>query len=63
MKENGIIKDARFDGEACAICTSSTSIMNRRKDRAGAYPEVPHGGLHLPEPRRDRGHEGSPRQA
>lgn len=25
--ENGIIKDARFDGEACAICTSSTSIM------------------------------------
>ena len=25
--EDGIIKDARFDGEACAICTSSTSIM------------------------------------
>ena len=25
--ENGIITDARFDGEACAICTSSTSIM------------------------------------
>lgn len=25
--ENGIIVDARFDGEACAICTSSTSIM------------------------------------
>ncbi len=25
--ENGKIKDARFDGEACAICTSSTSIM------------------------------------
>ena len=25
--EEGIIKDARFDGEACAICTSSTSIM------------------------------------
>jgi len=25
--ENGIIKDVRFDGEACAICTSSTSIM------------------------------------
>ena len=25
--ENGIIKDIRFDGEACAICTSSTSIM------------------------------------
>ena len=25
--ENGRIKDARFDGEACAICTSSTSIM------------------------------------
>lgn len=25
--ENGIIVDAHFDGEACAICTSSTSIM------------------------------------
>ena len=25
--EDGKIKDARFDGEACAICTSSTSIM------------------------------------
>ncbi|MFV0249606.1 MAG: Fe-S cluster assembly sulfur transfer protein SufU [Bacilli bacterium] len=25
--ENGIISDARFDGEACAICTSSTSVM------------------------------------
>ena len=25
--ENGIIVDAYFDGEACAICTSSTSIM------------------------------------
>jgi len=25
--EYGIIKDIRFDGEACAICTSSTSIM------------------------------------
>ncbi len=25
--ENGKIKDVRFDGEACAICTSSTSIM------------------------------------
>ena len=24
---DGIIVDARFDGEACAICTSSTSIM------------------------------------
>jgi len=24
---NGVIVDARFDGEACAICTSSTSIM------------------------------------
>lgn len=23
----GIIEDIRFDGEACAICTSSTSIM------------------------------------
>ena len=27
--ENGKIVDARFDGEACAICTSSTSIMIR----------------------------------
>ena len=26
IKDNKII-DARFDGEACAICTSSTSIM------------------------------------
>ena len=25
--EDGIIKDMKFDGEACAICTSSTSIM------------------------------------
>lgn len=25
--ENGKIVDAHFDGEACAICTSSTSIM------------------------------------
>lgn len=25
--EDGRIIDARFDGEACAICTSSTSIM------------------------------------
>lgn len=25
--ENGVIKDIRFDGEACAICTSSSSIM------------------------------------
>lgn len=25
--EDNIIKDIRFDGEACAICTSSTSIM------------------------------------
>ena len=24
---NGIIKDIKFDGEACAICTSSSSIM------------------------------------
>ena len=24
---NNIIEDIRFDGEACAICTSSTSIM------------------------------------
>ena len=25
--EDGKIKDAKFDGEACAICTSATSIM------------------------------------
>ena len=25
--ESGVIKDIRFDGEACAICTSATSIM------------------------------------
>ena len=25
--EDGVIKDIRFDGEACSICTSSTSIM------------------------------------
>lgn len=25
--EDDIIKDIRFDGEACAICTSTTSIM------------------------------------
>ena len=25
--KDGIISDIRFDGEACAICTSSTSIM------------------------------------
>lgn len=25
--EDNIIKDIKFDGEACAICTSSTSIM------------------------------------
>ena len=25
--ENGIIKDIHFDGEACAICTSATSII------------------------------------
>ncbi len=25
--ENGVIVDARFDGEACAICTSATSVM------------------------------------
>ena len=24
---NGVIEDVRFDGEACAICTSSTSVM------------------------------------
>lgn len=25
--ENGVIKDIRFDGEACAMCISSSSIM------------------------------------
>lgn len=25
--EDNIVKDIKFDGEACAICTSSTSIM------------------------------------
>ena len=25
--KNNIIEDAKFDGEACAICTSSTSIL------------------------------------
>lgn len=28
--ENGVIQDIRFDGEACAISTSATSIMIRR---------------------------------
>ncbi len=28
--ENGIVKDIRFDGEACAISTSATSIMIRK---------------------------------
>jgi len=28
--ENGIIKDICFDGEACAICTSATSIIIRK---------------------------------
>lgn len=27
--ENGIVVDARFDGEACAICTSATSMLVR----------------------------------
>lgn len=27
--ENGVIKDIKFDGEACAISTSATSIMIR----------------------------------
>lgn len=27
LVEDGVIKDIRFDGEACAICTSATSIM------------------------------------
>ena len=28
--EDGVVKDIRFDGEACAISTSATSIMIRR---------------------------------
>lgn len=28
--ENGVVKDIRFDGEACAISTSATSIMIRK---------------------------------
>jgi nitrogen fixation protein NifU and related proteins len=33
--DNNIIKDVRFDGEACAISTSSTSIMiNTVKDKS-----------------------------
>lgn len=27
ISEQGIIEDVRFDGEACAMCTSSASIM------------------------------------
>lgn len=27
INEEGIIEDVRFDGEACAMCTSSASIM------------------------------------
>ncbi len=27
LVDNGIVKDIHFDGEACAICTSSASIM------------------------------------
>lgn len=27
--ENGVVVDARFDGEACAICTSATSMLVR----------------------------------
>ena len=27
--ENGIVKDVHFDGEACAICTSASSIFTR----------------------------------
>lgn len=28
--EDGVVKDIRFDGEACAISTSATSIMIRK---------------------------------
>lgn len=28
--EDGIVKDILFDGEACAICTSATSILIRK---------------------------------
>lgn len=27
FSEDGIVEDVRFDGEACAMCTSSSSIM------------------------------------
>lgn len=27
--ENGIIEDIKFDGEACAICTSTSSVMTK----------------------------------
>lgn len=27
FSDDGIVEDVRFDGEACAMCTSSTSIM------------------------------------
>ncbi len=30
LLENGIIKDIKFDGEACVICISSTSIMIKK---------------------------------
>lgn len=28
--KHGIIEDIRFDGEACAICTSATSVMIKK---------------------------------
>ena len=41
--ENNIIKDIRFDGEACAICISSASIMTttligENRQRSRKYP-------------------------
>lgn len=30
LLDNDIIKDAYFDGEACAICTSATSVMLKK---------------------------------
>lgn len=28
-EENGVIEDVKFDGEACAICTSASSVMTK----------------------------------
>lgn len=28
-EKNGVIEDVKFDGEACAICTSASSVMTK----------------------------------